>query len=352
MKKSLLASILIPITFTGSAAILPASCTPTRDGGVFRSFDRGETFEQKVAISGKQTIAGIDSLTIKVDPQDSNIIYLGTRSEGIFKSMDGGDSWYRLNETNKVFTKRANVYDIAIDPKNNNNIFVGAYQDRFGRLFRSPDGGKNWEEVYRVSRERYAIFAVEVDMFDSSIIYMGSAEGGLLKSTDFGKSWRIINWFDDVISDIKVDPHDTKNVYVSTWRKGLFRTNDKGATWQHLDGVSKFPESAQIEILVMDNRNPNVLYTGSQTGLLKSTDGGQNWERVDIIIPPNSVPVTAIALDPVRASYLYYGAGNVLYRSQDNGQTWTMRPIATGRKIQVITIDSKDSDVVYLGVQR
>ncbi|MBU1102192.1 hypothetical protein KJ853_00865 [Patescibacteria group bacterium] len=351
MKKHFL-TIVAPLLFiVPLAQIFPAvSCTPTRDGGVFRSSDRGETFAQKVAITKNQTIAGVNILTIKSDPQDSNIIYLGTRGEGLYKSMDGGDTWYRLNETNKVFTKRANVYDIAIDPKNSSNIYVGTYQDRFGRLFRSPDGGKNWEEIYRVSREKYAIFAVEVDLYDPAIVYMGSAEGGLFKSTDFGKSWKIINWFDDVISDIKVNPHDTREVYVSTYRKGLYKTTDKGASWQHIDSLSSYPEAGQIEILVMDFRNPNVLYTGSQTGLLKTIDGGQTWQRVNIIIPPNSVPVQSIALDPVNAASLYYGAGNVLYRTDDIGQTWTIHPIASTRKIQVIAIDSRNPDVLYLGM--
>lgn len=354
MRKFFLTIIVAPLLFVVPAAqIFPTiGCAPGRDGGVFRSIDRGETFEQKVAVSEKQTIAGFDILAIKIDPQDSKIIYLGTVSGGIFKSMDGGDIWYRLNETNQVFTKRANVYDIAIDPKNSANLYVGTYQDRFGRLFRSPDGGKNWEEVYRVSRERYAIFAVEIDSYDPSVVYMGTAEGGLLKSTDFGKSWRIINWFDDVISDIKVDPHDTRIVYVSTLNKGLYKTTDKGVSWQHLDSVSSFWESRQIETLVMDNRNPNVLYTGSQNGLLKTVDGGQSWQRVNIVIPPNSVPVKAVALDPINASYLYYAAGNILYRSPDNGQTWTVHPLASSKIIQVITIDPQNPEILYLGMHQ
>ncbi len=353
MKKNFLTIVVPLFLIVPLAQVFPTlSCAPTRDGGVFRSLDRGETFEQKVTISKNQTIAGSDILTIKIDPQDSNILYLGTVNGGIFKSMDGGDVWYRLNETSQVFTKRANVYDIAIDPKNTSNLYAGTYQDRFGRLFRSPDGGKNWEEVYRVSRERYAIFAVEIDSSDPSVIYMGTAEGGLLKSVDFGKSWRIINWFDDVISDIKVDPHDTKIVYVSTFNRGIYRTDDKGTSWRHLDGASSFFESRQIETLVMDNRNSNVLYTGSQSGLLKSADGGQSWQRVNIVIPPNSVPVQAVALDPANAFFLYYAAGNVLYRSSDNGQTWTVRPVVSSKKIQVITIDPKNPDVLYLGMHQ
>jgi len=354
MKKHILAVVILPLFFVVPLAqVFPSlSCSSNKDGGVFRSLDRGETWEQKVAVSQKQTIAGIDILTIKIDGQDSKIIYLGTVGQGLFKSMDGGDSWYQLNANSPVFSKKADVYDIAIDPKNSSNLYVSTYQDGFGRLFRSPDAGKNWEEVYRVSRQQYVIYAVEIDSFDPSVVYTGTAEGGLLKSIDYGKSWRIINWFDNVISDIKVDPHDTRIVYVSTLNKGIYKTTDKGATWKQLDSVSSFFESRQIEILVMDYRNPNVLYTGSKTGLLKSQDGGQAWQKVNIVIPPNSIPVKAVALDPVNSSYLYYSAGNVLYRSSDNGQTWTVHPIATLRAIQTIVIDSKNTEVVYLGMHQ
>ncbi len=223
MKKNLLISLAAPVIFSASLFALPISCTPTTDGGVFRSSDGGETWQQKVVISKNQTIAGTDVLFIKIDSIDPKIIYAGTKGDGIFKSMDGGDVWYRLNETNTVFTKRANVYDMAIDPKNPNILYVGTYQDRFGRLFRSPDAGKSWEEVYRVSREQYAIFAVAVDSYDPLVVYMGTAEGGLFKSLDYGKSWRIINWFDDVISDIEVNPRDTRTVYVSTFNKGIYK---------------------------------------------------------------------------------------------------------------------------------
>ncbi len=354
MKNKFLTFFAAPLFFVVPVAqIFPTlSCSPGKDGGIFRSLDQAGTWEQKVTISKNQSIAGSNILSIKIDPQNSNIIYLGSEGEGVFKTMDGGDTWYQLNSNNPVFSKTANVYDVAIDPKTTSNLYAAVYQDRFGRLFRSPDGGKNWEETYRASREQYPIYAVEVDSFDPSVVYTGTAEGGFLKSTDYGKSWRVINWFDDVISDIKVDPHDTRIVYVSTHNKGLYKTIDKGTTWQHIDGILSFPEARQIETLVMDPRNTNILYTGSQTGLLKSTDGGQNWQRVNIVIPPNSVPVLAVALDPVNVSFLYYAAGNVLYRSADYGSTWTVHPISSSRDIQVIAIDPKDSNVIYLGMHQ
>lgn len=301
-------------------------------------------------ISKRRSAATLDVLSVKIDPRDPNILYLGSRGEGLLKSIDGGESWYRLADKNRNLSQRANVYDIAVDPQNNGNIYIGTYQDRFGRLFRSSNAGKSWEEVYRVSREKYAIFAVEIDSYNPSVIYVGTAEGGLLKSADYGKSWQIIKWFDDVISDIKVTPLDTRIVYVSTLQQGIYRTTDKGASWQKLAGLQNFLEASQIESLTIDPSRPAVLYAGYRSGLLQTSDSGQSWQRVNIVIPPVSVPVQAMALDP--AGTLYYGAGNLVYRSQDNGQTWTIHPIASVKRVQVIAVAPQSPNVVYVGMHK
>ncbi len=353
MKTSnLLYVFILPVFFTSVLAAFPFSCQTARDGGVWRSLDRGGIWEQKVFVSARQTIASSKISTMTLDPRDPKIIYLGTRGEGIYKSMDGGEIWYHLDDLNNLaLDKRANIYDIAVDPRDTDIIYAGVYQNRLGRLLRSGDAGKNWEEVYRASREQYAVFAVEVDSYDPSVVYLGTAEGGFLKSLDYGKSWKVVKWFDDVITDIKVNPYDTRTVFVSTFREGVYKTTDKGAIWQELVGLKNFPkETEEMQVLVMDKKNPNVLYLGVKSGLLKSLDGGQSWQKLSITIPPNSVAVSAIALDPLNSASLYYAAGNVVYRTQDNGQTWTVHPVASARTVRVIAIDSQNPQVVYAGV--
>jgi len=202
---------ILPVFFTGILAAFPFDCSSVRDAGVWQSLDRGENWEQKVVISKNQTIATANVSTMTFDPRDPKIIYLGTRGEGMYKSMDGGGIWYHLDDQNNLaLDQRANVYDIAINPKDTNILYAGVYQNKLGRLLLSSDAGKNWQEVYRVSREQYAVFAVEIDSYDPSVVYLGTAEGGLLKSLDFGKSWKVVKWFDDVITDIKVNPYDPK----------------------------------------------------------------------------------------------------------------------------------------------
>lgn len=342
---------LIPV-FT-ILAIAPFQCAPTKDGGVFVSDDFGESWQQKVNTTGKEILSSADVLDIAIDPNDSKILYLGTQGKGFLKSVNGGETWFQPEDKNGFLDSRASVYDIVIDPKETGRLYIGIYQQKFGQLLRSQDGGESWERVYLVSRPKYAIFAVEIDSYDPAVVYMGTAEGGLLKSTDYGKSWELVKWFDDIISDIKTNPHDTRIVYISTLTQGVYKTVDKGKNWESFKtNLKEFKEAEKVETLIVDPYSPNILYIGSGLGLLKSSDGGTSWQRVKIIIPPNSLPVLDVALDPTNPSRIYYGAGSVLYRSSDGGQNWTVHKIASSRNVKVIAIDPKDSKRVYVGLAK
>jgi photosystem II stability/assembly factor-like uncharacterized protein len=348
MKKSFF--IIIPVF--SLLTFFPFQCsTFIRDAGVFKSEDGGETWQHKVMIDKKHSLASVDILTITIDPQDSKIVYLGTRANGLYKTTDGGEHWTKLEDTNKTLSSRANVYDIAIDPQDPSRLYIGTYQDRKGRLFRSQDAGQSWEEVYVVSQEKYAIFAVAVDNYDPSIVYIGTAQGGFLKSTDYGKSWQLMRWFDDVISDIVINPQDTQIIYVSTFKQGIYKTTDKGSTWQSFkESLKEFRQAEKVEKLVIDSQRPNIIYTGSEYGLLRSTDSGLSWQPVNIIIPPKSMPILSLACNPQNTDHIYYGAGSVLYRSLDQGQNWTIHELPSRQIIKAIAVDPINPEVIYIGM--
>ena len=152
---------------------LPFQCGGIRDAGVFKSSDGGETWQQKVKIDKRHSIASINVLTLTVDPSNPETLYLGARENGVFKSSDGGETWQKIEDENEVLSGRANIYQVTVDPKNSNNIYAAGYQENQGRLFKSSDGGQSWKEVYVVSEEKYAVFSVSVDPYESQIVYMG-----------------------------------------------------------------------------------------------------------------------------------------------------------------------------------
>jgi photosystem II stability/assembly factor-like uncharacterized protein len=348
MGKSLL--VIIPVfTFL---AFSPMTCHKSdEDGGLYKSADMGESWEQLTSQSEENSITHLDILSMVVDPNDSEILYLGTGANGIHRSCSRGEHWYKLEDKNRILDSRANVHDIAIDPKDPKRIYIGTYQNKKGRVFRSQDAGQSWEEVYLVSKEGYAVFAVAVDIYDPSIVYAGTAQGGFLKSVDYGKSWQIMKWFDDVISDIVINPQDTRQIYVSTFKKGVYKTSNKGLTWQSFEeSLKDFRQSEKVEKLVIDPRNPSIIYSGSEYGLLRSENGGQTWNEIKIIMPSKSMPILSLAVNPQNPEHLYYGSGSVLYRSLDRGLNWTVYDFSSDKNIKTIVVDPRNSNLVYVGM--
>jgi len=344
--------IIIPIF--AFLSIFPAQCQETvGDAGLYRSNNMGESWTQLFVKGEQVSITSLNILDVAVDPTNSDVIYVGTRENGIYKSCSKGQYWYKMEDENNVFSSRANVYDLAIDPKDPKRIYAGTYQDRKGMVFRSQDGGISWEEVYVVSEEAYAVFAVAIDNYDSSIVYIGTAQGGFLKSVDYGKSWETLKWFDDVISDIAVNPQDTKIIYVSTFENGIYKTTDKGANWiSFMPQLEKFKQADKAENLVIDPKRPNILYSGSEYGLLTTKDGGASWQEVNIIMPPESAPILSLAIENDNTDHLYYSADSVLYRSLDQGKNWTVHELFSSKNIKTIAIDPNDPDIIYVGMHK
>jgi len=345
-------SFLVVIPLFSFLAVLPFDCgsNMAKDGGVFRSENMGETWQQ-LTVDEEDSLVKSDILSLAISTSGPDVIYAGTRADGIYKGFRQGQIWQKLIDQNKVLSSRANIYDIAIDNSNVDRVYIGAYQDKKGRVFRTQDGGQLWEEVYVVSEEGYAIFAVAVDTYNPSIVYMGTAQGGFLKSTDYGKSWEIMKWFDNVISDIVINPKNTREIYISTFQQGIYKTTDKGRTWQSFEqALEDYSQGQSVENLVIDPQRTSIIYAASNYGVLTSRDSGRTWQEVAIIMPPESKPVLSLAIESQNTDHLYYGAGSILYRSLDRGVNWTVHELNSGRNIKAIAIHPQEPDNVFVGM--
>ena len=111
-----------------------------------------------------------------------------------------------------------------------------------------------------------------------------------------------------------------------------------------------FNQAQRVESLIIDSQRPNIIYSGSEYGLLTSKDSGQTWQEVAIVMPPESKPVLGLAIDPQNTDYLYYSAGSILYRSLDQGIHWTVHELDSNRKISKIVVSPHESGVVFVGI--
>jgi photosystem II stability/assembly factor-like uncharacterized protein len=180
--------------------------------------------------------------------------------------------------------------------------------------------------------------AIAYDPVDPTIIYVGAPQGGVMKSTDGGKTWTAIgdNWGFNTVSAIAIDPKNSKTIYVGTgdfqglvpaYTMGIMKTTDGGATWTNI-GRSSFGSAAVSAIAIDPTNSANIIVTTGRgpdgTGRVwRSTNAGQAWSAsINVLASWTSVSFAAPDSAGKRALYAA-GSGGNLYRSADNGGTWT-----------------------------
>ena len=195
---------------------------------------------------------------------------------------------------------------------------------------------------------------------EPNVFYVGQVDGGVWKSTDYGRTWEPI--FDGQASQsigaIAVAPSNASIVYVGSGEglqrpdlsvgDGIYRSADAGKTWVHLG----LKDGQQIPALAVDPRDPNRVFAAvlghpygpnEERGIFRSTDGGATWKKVlykdantggdDVVIDPANPNVVYASLwesrlGPWEDGNQYEGTHGGLFKSTDGGETW--KPLTKG----------------------
>ena len=229
-----------------------------------------------------------------------------------------------------------------------------------GGVWKTEDGGTYWENISDGSFNTAAIGAIAVAEADPNVIYVGTGEtcirsdsshgDGVYRSSDGGHTWEHLGLEETRhIPRIRIDPHDPDTVYVAALghafgpnpERGIYRSRDGGQTWERSLFVS---EQAGASDLTIDVTNPRVLYAGiwqvrrepwgitsggPESGIYKSSDGGDEWERISDNpgMPAEIKDRIGVAVSPARPDRVWAvfdaaaGSGGV-FRSDDGGTTW------------------------------
>ena len=145
--------------------------------GVFKSTDRGNNWTQI-----NNGLNSLETNVLAVDPNNSDVLYLGTDDDGIYKSINGGENWKKL-----IPTASFGVGDIIVDPQNSNNVYMGTVDyfrlsesrgvlGDFG-VYKSTDGGTTWEE-FNSGLNHLGVFSLELSE-ENRILYAGTRAGGV-----------------------------------------------------------------------------------------------------------------------------------------------------------------------------
>ncbi|HMB60140.1 MAG TPA: hypothetical protein VKN35_09525, partial [Xanthomonadales bacterium] len=246
------------------------------------------------------------------------------------------------------------VADFAFHPDHREIFYVAMASSG---VWKTTNDGITWEHVF--SREgSYATGVVVLHPDNPEIVWVGSGENnsqrsvgfgdGVYRSMDGGKSWKNMGLKESGhISMIRFHPEDPSTVYVAAqgplWNsggdRGLYRSTDGGENWERLLNIN---EDTGVNEFLIDMRNPDVMLASSYqrrrhvwtlinggpgSGVHKSDDGGETWREITKGLPANDKGRIGLAAAPSEPGVVYAvieadEEGKGMYRSTDFGESW------------------------------
>ncbi len=314
-----------PWSWSCSAASIgstPASCSAQQAGGiVYRSTDSGVTWT--AGKSGTGFNSGADALLVSPTYSSDHTLFLG--ADGIYKSVDSGDSWKKVLSGYMVMALAASPA-YATD----HTLFAGAY---LSGIYKSSDGGDTWT-ASNVGLSPTMVFSLAISPGFSSdhTIFAGLYKTGVFKSSDGGATWSASNAGISTSSvlSLAISPAFgtdqtlftavTDGVYGSggPYYK-IYKSVDGGLTWNRSDsGISGSISELGISPGYASDR---TIFAYTSSGVYKSTDGGVIWSLLEATFSAKS-----LALSPAYAAdqTLFAGVYGVnVFKSNNGGSSWS-----------------------------
>src|SRR5437762_554717 len=294
-------------------------------------------------------------------PGDRNLYYVGSAAGGVWKTIDGGDSWEAVFKEQPT----ASIGAIALAPSNPNVVWVGTGEGNprndvvdGGGVFMSPDAGNTWQLMGL--RDVGQITQIVIDPSNPDVVWVSllshvyalveTKQGMLWDSKDQGDHWTKVSDFHGLsarpfyFSLLHVSPADDRKVFFSSYL--LLRSDDGGKTTTPIDRGVHVDHHA----LWIDPQNPDRMIQGNDGGVYVTENGAKSWRFLNnlpigqfyMVAADNNTPymkpatlqyrfnwTSPIAVSPRDANTVYLG-GNVVFKSTDGGDHWvTISPDLT-----------------------
>ena len=334
----------------------------TRDAGVFKTINGGTSWQP--ARNGL-TFMPIRSLVM--DPQNVNVLYAGSDFHGIWKTINGGDSWFYAGsglDTGKAVT------GIVINPQNTQIIYAGLRSKYYGNIYKSENGGISWVRkdnglpVYFVNHT-HNVVTITIDPGNPATLYAGTTWDGAFKTTNGGENWQAITCgipkngsiFDEVQA-LTLDLHHFNRLSgIINGDYYIFNTTISPNCWEKVGDDAAFGSSTRH--LYFHPSNSSILFSaggGLNFGYFsKSTDGGVTWlSHGERLYDVNEIAFHSSHPDTIYAATEKYGdesdgftSGGV-YKTSDGGTTWSEATSGiNARVISTVGIDPQNPDIIY-----
>ncbi|MDC0497250.1 hypothetical protein OAN50_02745, partial [Flavobacteriaceae bacterium] len=251
----------------------------------------------------------VESFYIDDDP---NIIYLGSRSGGFWKTSDGGENW--VNTTDDLIATGVNT--IAVNPNDSNKILINIRNSNNGTthgIYESTDGGNNWS-ITNFSPVNLnwgglgtndRINLIKYHPTIPELVFIGTSKG-LYRSSDNLITWNLVGQPWDNFSQIDFHPTNNSIVYVSKTNEdsNILISNDTGSTFSSSGSILFNNSNIKISI---SNNCENCIFLGSSDGIWKSTDLGSSFEVISGLYIEDISNYGAFAVSDVNSDVILYG---------------------------------------------
>ena len=296
------------------------------------------------------------SLAVTGVPGDELTYYAGLAGGGVWKTSDGGYTWYAVSDSN---FHSSSVGALAVAASNHNVLYAGMGEvEMRGNIsfgdgaYKSIDAGKTWKHIGL--DQTYAIGTMVVHPQNPDLVYaaaMGkiwgptpNKERGLFRSKDGGKSWEKILYVDDTTGcvDVKMDSQNPAVLYASMWKawrtpyslnsggtgSGLYKSTDGGDTWKLISENPGMPTGLKGKIIcTVSPVNSSKLWAiveNKEYGVYYSDDAGESWSRISTMNDLTQRPwyFSQIFAD-TKSENTVYVLNVRFFRSIDGGKTWS-----------------------------
>jgi len=309
-------------------------------------------------------------------PGNPNVVYVGSASGGVWKTLDGGLTWKPIFDSAGV----PSIGDIALEPGNPEVVYVGTGEANprnsvsFGSgVFKSTDGGATWTHLGL--DDTRSISRIVINPRNPNMVYVGALghvfgpnkERGVYLSQDAGKTWDKVLYTDDHhgVSDMDIDAQNPNIVFAALWRferkpwtfqsgddeGGLWKSVDGGRTWKKItQGLPKLVGRIGVKVAAS---NPQVVYaiTESPEGTLYRSDNqGESFRCVskDVEIVSRGFYYTDLRVDPTDENRVYAVASRLAV-SIDGGKTFARISATTHVDFHTLWIDPLNPSRLWQG---
>jgi photosystem II stability/assembly factor-like uncharacterized protein len=291
--------------------------------GLFRSEDGGASWQRST--TDPRILGNGYFSRVFVDPRNADFVYVAQTS--MYRSTDGG----RTFEAWAGAPSGDDYHVLWISPANTQNMILGVDQ---GAVI-SVDGGNTWSSWYNQATGQF--YHVSTDQHFPYYVYAAQQDSGTAavpSRSDYGeityREWAPTGGFE--FCYIAPDPLNPNYVYAGGWYGTVLRYDKTTGQIVHLLVRGAKYRTAQMAPIAFSPQDPHALYAAAQY-VLKSTDGGFNWQEVSPDLTqklesgkaqpdPRRAVITTIALSPVKAGVIWAGTGNGIIQVTKDSKTW------------------------------